>query len=750
MLPSPEVGFRERKLAWQFVNVSQAVRDFTLEFTVSRFLPDDVVSVRNLIQGVIRSTLAITPDPTLFEEFDPLPEPGLEDETGSAQLGFIHHLERSKQTICQILKEPTKKLMDAMHMSIIRADEMILTIGGQRAAKNESHLLSQALNKLRNAKESFDSADTILLAHPHLSSEYAKSPDVIQLFLFVHPVRQAADKVEALVAKVFEMQQAKTKWRVRAPSYPFHKAIMRTNAQVRHDRGGLTAGYYFRTKKQLDRTMAELQSSAYIPAARHAAGGPSSEDAPEQLPVLGEYQKEQEYNHGKNSGKAPFRYRAWEVLHRLQGFESRFALKVTLVTTLLSIPAWLPQSRGWWNDNEIWWTVVTVWMMMHPRVGGTFQDLAVRAFCAAIGAIWGGLAYAADNGDPYVMAVFAAIYMIPMLYRFTQSSHPRSGVVGCLSFIVVSLSAYTADGYPSVVTIAWTRGVAFIVGLVAALIVNWILWPFVARHELRKSLSSMMLHSAILYRGVIAKYIYYAQGEEPGPKDIARSEMLEGRLREGFVRMEQLMELTRHEIRLRAPFNPLPYSALINACESFFEHLVQVRQSSLYFQPGMLASDPEAIASLAVPRRDAVAVILLNLYVLACALRANRPVPRYLPSAAAARRRLLDCMDVVEKEQKRRRSEVDGKKRAWRVGEGEVDGEGKGKGSEHEEEEEDGNGMGSEEEEDGKGKRRWADVYRYAFSSALTDIVDNLQEMQRYTKEVCGEVGWDEGLPELS
>ena len=717
MLPSADIPVLKRNLAWQFVNVSEAVRDFTLDFTISRFLPSDVVLIRNLIQGVIRSILAIAPDATLFTDLDPLAELAPEHNTEGVQQSPVLHHERAKQTICHNLKEPTRKLIDAMVTSIMRADQAILSIGGQRAADKEPHLLSQAVDNLRAAKQEFDSADALVVAHPNLSSEYAKSPDVIQLFLFVHPVRQTADKAEALVAKILEMQNAQRKWRVRAPSYPISKASLRTNAQVRHDRGGLTAGFYFRSKKQLDRTMAELQSSAYVPVARRAAGAQAN-DMPEQPPVIGGYQIEQEYDHGQGSGKAPFRYRAWEVLHRLQGFESRFAFKVTLITTLLSVPAWLPQSRGWWNDNESWWTVVIVWAMMHPRVGGTFQDLAMRTFCAAIGAIWGGLAYAADDGNPYVMAVFAAVYMIPMLYRFTQSSHPRSGIVGCLSFTVVSLSAYTGGGYPSVVTIAWTRGAAFVVGLVAALTVNWVLWPFVARHELRKSLSSMMLHSAILYRGVVAKYIYYAKGDEPGPQDVVRSEMLEGRLREGFVRMRQLMELTRHEMRLRAPFDPRPYSALIAACESFFEHLVQVRQSSIYFRPNMLASDPAAVASLTIPRRDAVAVILLNLYVLACALRANKPVPRYLPSAAIARMKLLDCMDVVEFGDARR-----------------VEGEGG----------ESGRGAGGRDgsgHEEGKG-RRWADVYRYAFSTALTDIVENLQEMQRYTKEVCGETQWE-------
>lgn len=39
-------------------------------------------------------------------------------------------------------------------------------------------------------------------------------------------------------------------------------------------------------------------------------------------------------------------------------------------------------------------------------------------------------------------------------------------------------------------------------------------------------------------------------------------------------------------------------------------------------------------------------------------------------------------------------------------------------------------------------RRRWRDVYRYAFSSSLTDVVGALQVMQRFTKEICGEVGF--------
>ena len=133
------------------------------------------------------------------------------------------------------------------------------------------------------------------------------------------------------------------------------------------------------------------------------------------------------------------------------------------------------------------------------------------------------------------MAVFCAMFMIPMIYRYCQSSHPRSGVVGCFSFTVISLSTITLHGDFSTSQIAWTRGTAIVIGVVSAVLVNWIFWPFVARHELRKSISAMMLYAAVGYRGVVAQYIYYSAGEEPTAKDVERSEMVESRLREGCV-----------------------------------------------------------------------------------------------------------------------------------------------------------------------------------------------------------------------
>lgn len=540
-LPEKDASELKRELSYHFVRLSTAVRDFTIDISVSRFDPDDVRTMRNLTQSVIRALLSIPSDTTLFNIQGNALEEGLNNGKMQDRLGDLY-VEEEKQLIVTLvadfLAKPTRRILDAMAACLDSCDSVMLTIGGQQKLhlNKTPQSLSLCLQMLQNSVEGFDAADDALVDRPEMISG-SSYQEVVKLFLFVHPIRQAADKIRMLTKHIYAMEQKHRGWWLQLPSYPYKKSFNRTNAQVRHDRGGLTAGFYFRTKTQLEKTIEDLHSRSYVPAARHGVG--QSKGAPTGAAINGKANKIE---------KRRLRYRIWVALHRLQGFESRFAFKVVVVTTLLSVPAWLDQSRGWWNDNEIWWAVVTVWLMTHPRVSGTFHDLAVRIFYVLLGSVWGALSYRAGNGNPYVVATFAAVFLIPMLHRYTQSAHPRSGVIGCISFTVVSLSIYTSGGNPSITQIAWTRGLAFAAATLASVLVNWILWPFVARHELRKSISAMMLHLAILYRGVVSRYVYYSKDDEPGPQDIARSEMLEGRLREGFVRIRQLMELTQHEI----------------------------------------------------------------------------------------------------------------------------------------------------------------------------------------------------------
>ncbi|KAI0827786.1 hypothetical protein F5Y06DRAFT_226759 [Hypoxylon sp. FL0890] len=703
-----------RRLTQTFVAMSQAYRDLVIDFSITLFDPKDVLALRNLIQGVIRALLSLHSETMILGRPE---EASCElDRDRSILDEFVVDMDekchgpeneeerRMVKFVVSNLADPTEKLLFSMKSALSSCDAVLMEMCGHRQylgpPKNVSNDLTGALVKLRRHIITFSNCQDSVLESDSLPSSYAEYPEVVKLFAYCRPVHQAATAIEALLVKVNEMQQRRPKFpKFHPPSYPFWKALHRTNAQVRHDRGGVTAGSYFKSFSDIAVIIQKIKSRDFQPLPREVYGSTGEDHDTSYATMTAE---ELEDDHSVKTNHV--RHRIWGFLHRLQGFETRFGLKTAAITSVLSIPAWQSRNHGWWDSYEVWWGVVMAWLIMRPMTGGNIQDLFTRALCAVLGSLWAGLSYAAGDGNPYIIAVFSVIFMLPMIYRYTQSTHPRSGLVGCISFTVVSLAEVAARGKPSPATIAATHGTAMVVGVVASVIVNWILWPFVARHDLRKAVATMMFYCSIVYRSIVSRYVYYEEGDEPTEEDIRASEILEGRLREGFVRLRQLLGLTRHEIRLRAPFDPLPYSALIDACERFFEHIVTARQASLFYHPHFIRDNTEFAIDLLGHRRDAIAAILTNLYVLSGAIRAERKVPKYLPSAAAARKQLLDQMRALEAE-----LTASGRLSADKKSEG----------------------------------RRWAQIYSHSYNESLTGCVEQLEELEKYTKLIVGEQGFD-------
>ncbi|KAL7622397.1 Zinc finger protein containing five transmembrane domains [Parahypoxylon ruwenzoriense] len=704
-----------RRLAQTFISMSQAYRDLVIDFSITLFDPKDVLALRNHIQGVIRALLSLHSETKILDRFKETPWNTV-DQVQSTSDEFVvdmgekssvpesDHERRLANFVASNLAEPTERLLASMKFSLQSCDAVLMEMCGHRQylgpPKNVSNDVLGWLVKLRRHIIAFGNYQDGVLESKSLSSKYAESPDVVRLFAYCRLVHQAATAIEALLVKVNEMQQRKPEYpNFHLPSYPFWKAIHRSNAQVRHDRGGVTAGSYFKSFSDIAVIIQKITSQEYQPLPRDEESTNKDHDSSYATMMADELEDEGSVK------KNRLRHEIWSFLHRLQGFETRFGLKTAMITSLLSIPAWLYKGHVWWDSYEVWWGVVMAWLIMGPRTGGNIQDLFTRAFCAVLGSLWAGLSYAAGKGNPYVIAVFAVIFMLPMIYRYTQSTHPRSGLVGCISFTVISLAEVTAEGKPSPAMVAATHGVAMVIGVVASIIVNWVLWPFVARHDLRKAVATMMFYCSIVYRSIVSRYVYYEEGNEPTKEDIRATEILEGRLREGPTNHNQ--GLTRHEIRLRAAFDPVPYSALIDACERFFENIVTARQASLFYHPHFIRDNTEFAADLLGHRRDAIATIMTNLYVLSGALRADRKVPKYLPSAAATRKQLLDKMRVLE---------------AKLAASGRVSADEKSEG------------------------RKWAHIYSYSYNESLTGCVEQLEELEKFTKAIVGEQGFDFGF----
>ncbi|RPB14984.1 hypothetical protein P167DRAFT_582458, partial [Morchella conica CCBAS932] len=498
-----------RHMSLQLVNLSEAVRDMRSEIVLSPLAPADALQLRNLLQAVIRDIMAIKPDASLFdtpaatakeeeEEEDAVvvglsPTTAVDNVSDSDNLSLASSTAEHISLVRSIMATPTQALLAACASVLTSCDSSLMTLLHHRellrhpgtpapssTPPTSTPTLTTTHSTFTAALRAFDAADTHLMEHPTLPSSYAAHPDLVSLFLYIHPVRQAAESVSALAGKVLALERGDNRKRVYGPSYPLEKALYRASPQVRHDRGGTTAGYYFKSKQRIEEAMERYHSLPFTPSPDILSPAGAKTDSPSAGTAGAETETR--------------RYKVWMVVHRLQQFESRFAVKVVLVTALLCVPAWTEAGRG------------------------CARDLVTRSAAAAVGAVCGGVAVAAGGGNPVVVGVFMVVFMAGCIFRFTASSHPRSGLMGCVAFSVVSVSAYTAAAADAAAAdatgtaagaarIAWTRGAALIVGIVSAVVVNWVIWPFVARHELRKSLSFMMLNLGISYRGVVARFV---------------------------------------------------------------------------------------------------------------------------------------------------------------------------------------------------------------------------------------------------
>lgn len=208
------------------------------------------------MQGVVRTLLSLRADARFYDQFTEAAQEeanvGIRSPVEDISISFepdpIPARERELlRFVAGNLVEPTEQLFSAMKSTLQSCDAVLMDMCGHRKylgpPPDISADLSGSLVKLRKRLIAFGSMQDSILASKRLPPTYAEHPEVVKLFAFCRPVHQVATAVEALAVRVNEMQQRKPKYpKFYLPSYPFRKSLHRTNAQVRHDRGGLTAG----------------------------------------------------------------------------------------------------------------------------------------------------------------------------------------------------------------------------------------------------------------------------------------------------------------------------------------------------------------------------------------------------------------------------------------------------------------------------------------------------------------------------
>ncbi|KAI8641877.1 hypothetical protein BD408DRAFT_417551 [Parasitella parasitica] len=343
--------------------------------------------------------------------------------------------------------------------------------------------------------------------------------------------------------------------------------------------------------------------------------------------------------------KAPvmlrIRYAIWLRLQYMSRYEFKFALKMAVAVLVLCLPSFVPASSGWYWSVRGQWAAMTVIAIMNPTSGGTVEASFWRIVGTLVGAFVGWAALAAGDGSPYLLAVFAVLLALPSFYIHLGSTYNKVGIVCLTTYMVVALSryAYPPEGETIAATV-WKRTITLIVGICVALLLNSMVWPFVARHMVRKSIANCMDQLEDYYTFVMGTFLYHDPETMPADTDISKGEKIESKIQSSIDACLVLLELTDHEPRFRGPFPKLFYKEMIVSMRNILDRLLSIRVALL--QMPLVVKHDICEKEYHVERRDMIASMLLSFHTLASSLRSKTPLPVYMPSARAARKALME------------------------------------------------------------------------------------------------------------
>ncbi|CCE66321.1 hypothetical protein TPHA_0P01630 [Tetrapisispora phaffii CBS 4417] len=554
----------------------------------------------------------------------------------------------------------------------------------------------------------------------HFSKDLLTDTSSVALFLFLRTLRNSAKNLLDVIHSCSKLSSG-IHWRIRLITYPFRRAIYRLPIQCTIDEGAGNVLNYFETKRDVDEIFEKLYN---VHTSSHNYDIKMNNSSSKR--VFREYDRD-DFNFHTTSNK--WRLLLWKCSKLLVDDYMKWALKKVFVIVFLSLPSWLPRSYGWYQEYQCWWAPMSFYLLSHRKYSGSWDKLIRRIIFCLLGIFWGWAAAQARHfGSPYVICTFAGILVVPISLNIFAYKNTRSSFTTMLCFSVIVMESY-GKGQSSLNTAGiwkntWVTGLSLFVGTLISIPINWIVWSFKARSELRVAISVLLGHISQSYQLVTDRYLYRDSSDAPTELAIALSHIREIRLSQSIVAIKELLEKSKEEPIYIANFEPVKYTQILDQCNYLIERIIEARISSTYFEVWDRDADPEITRALLSLRRDSVASVILVLYILSNCFRSKNKIPRYLPNPILSRKKLYEFIQKFENRELSKNTNerhissnninmLDKKL----LSNSSID-----KNVNHETE-----------------KSHWTEIHRVAFERTFTDISAILPEIAIKAKEILGE-----------
>lgn len=567
--------------------------------------------------------------------------------------------------------------------------------------------LNGHIHKLKRKIYNLDVSYKEFTASNFFSKDLLSDPQSTDSFLFLRYLRQSAKNMIPVATCVIGMS-TNLRWRIELPHYPLRRALNRLPHRCSIDQGAKSLLHYFETKSDVDDIFEELYNSY---TSKHKM---ETNESNQKGKIKATVRAIDHKDFSLHTTTHPLRYKLWLISSQIISYESRWALKIAIVMTFLALPSWLSQSFKWYQEYQCWWAPLSLLILANRRHSGNWPSMGRRIMCALTGVFWGWCANQARHfGSPYVVATFAGLLCFVLSFNFFANNHTKSSFTGLACFVIIALEPYSKSNQLNTAGIwknTWITGLSLLCGIALSIPINWILWSFTARQELRLSVSSLLAHMSQSYQSVTDRYLYRDANDAPTDLTLQFSSIREVRLSQSLIAVRRLLQKAREEPNYILEFKADVYAQLLDCCEYMLEKMVEARISGQYFEVWDQDNNSAISRALLSLRRDSVSSVIFVLYMLSNCFVSRNMIPMYLPNSIMSRKKLFDFISKFEATSESRSATATAVSKSESAG------------SENKE-------RTAESPPADYDKSHWTQIHGMAFARAFTDISEVVQKL---------------------
>ncbi|KZT66828.1 hypothetical protein DAEQUDRAFT_729793 [Daedalea quercina L-15889] len=304
----------------------------------------------------------------------------------------------------------------------------------------------------------------------------------------------------------------------------------------------------------------------------------------------------------------------------------RHATKNAIGVAVLSLPAFLPSNnsaRVWFSSWHGEWMVISYVWVLETSTGATWRVGYLRLVGTATSALYAYIVWLICRTNPYGLTIMVTAAEIPFTWLSTKTNLGPLAVPAAVTLPIIAFAEYVTHTQQSIIALAGIRALMIAIGIVAALLMNGLVFPRHCRVLFLSDTARTLGLLSQLYM-TLSHYMFRAQ-PALAYDDKRKTLKMELQIRYNVYLLNALITTMHDEISL-VPKPLAHYRRTVAIVQRLLDGMTGLRK--------IRENIPrkETVSNVFNERRDFMSCVCITLYACQHAFRAREPLPQFLPS----------------------------------------------------------------------------------------------------------------------